>query len=312
MNRISKIFIISLFSLMILALAGCKSADEDRKAEKNKVNNEKLSFPVEVTDDQKQVVTVSKKPTRIISLTPASTEVLFALGLDSEIVGVTTYCDYPDQAKKKEKIGDFQNPNLEKIIALEADLVIGTAGVQENLIQKLKKIETPLYVMDPKSIKGIIEDIREIGHMTGQDKKAEQLAGSMEKEIDRIKEAVAKLERNPRVFLELSAEPIYTAGTETFQDDLIVIAGGINIGAQAGQGFALIDKEALLKADPELYIAGKGTMSEPGALYQRPGFESVSAVKNKRVFIFDDNLIMRPGPRIVQGLEQLFNEINNS
>lgn len=299
-GKTTKIFGIFLLVILMTGLSvGCTI-----KAPKETVR-ETDSFPLTITDDLGRQVTVKKTPQRIVSLAPSNTEILFALGLGDRVVGVTTFCDYPAEAKKKEKIGGFKNPNLEKVIALKPDLVLATGGIQQPFIQELEKAGIPVFVLHPKNLNQIIAGIQTVGKITGQLEESKRLTARMSKTIADISSKVTsqKKRSRPKVFVEIFNQPLYSAGAGTFINDLIKISGGKNIAAQAGSGYVVYSLENLLKEDPDIYIAMKGSMNDPGLLKKRTGFSDLKAVKNNRVYVVDDNLVSRPGPRIVQGLK---------
>lgn len=288
-----------LFLVLVLMagslLAGCQLTVKEGAEEK---------FPISVTDDLGRKVTLKDKPQRIVSLAPANTEILFALGLEKQVVGVTTFCDYPSGARRKAKIGDFMNPNIEKIVSLKPDLVLGTGGVQQALVEALGKAGITLYVSDPKDITGVINNIQEIGKITGRDEQAEKVSASMRAEINEVKKKVAK-EKAPSVFYEVSYNPLYTAGKKTFVNDIIAISRGVNVAAKAGEGYIVYSLESLIKDDSTIYIVVEGSMNDPKQIKERAGYEVLSAVKNNRVYTVDDNLVSRPGPRITKGLKEV-------
>jgi iron complex transport system substrate-binding protein len=306
-GKVVKIFGVFFVAILIGGLvAGCKTKTTQEGAK------ETAAYPLAITDDVGRKVTVKKTPQRIISLAPSNTEILFALGLGNRVVGVTTFCDYPPGAKKKEKIGGFKDPNLEKVIFLKPDLVLATGGIQQPFIQELEKVGISVFVLHPKNLNQVIEGINKVGKITGRLEESKRLTDAMSKTITDIKNKVASQRKKsrPKVFVEIFSQPLYSAGTGTFIDDLIRVSGGKNIAAQAGSGYVVFSLENLLKEDPDVYMAVKGSMNDPGLLKKRAGFSDLKAVKNNRVYVVDDNLVSRPGPRIVQGLKQIAKSIH--
>lgn len=301
-GKIAKIFGVFFLAILIGGfVVGCKA-----KAPQQRVI-ETGAFPLTLTDDTGRQVKLKKTPKRIVSLAPSNTEILFALGLGHRVVGVTTFCDYPPEAKKKEKIGGFENPNLEKVISLKPDLVLATGGIQQPFIQELEKVGISVFVLHPKDLNQLIAGIDKVGKITGQVEQSRRLTGTMRKTIADIRSKVASQRKKsrPKVFVEIFSQPLYSAGAGTFIDDLIKISGGKNIAAEAGSDYVVYSLENLLKENPDIYIAVKGSMSDPGLLKKRAGFSDLKAVKNNRVYIVDDNLVSRPGPRIIEGLKQI-------
>lgn len=258
------------------------------------------AFPAKITDDASRTVTVDAEPLRIVSLAPANTEILFALGLGDRVVGVTTFDDYPAEVKDIEKVGDFQSPNIEAIAATNPDLVLATTGVQEDTIKQLEGLGAVVIAIDPQDLAGVYSAIERVGKVTGTADEAAEVVGGMKDDVAEIKAAVKD---SPKVtaFIEIAQNPLYTAGKGTLMDELLTLAGGTNVVTESG--WVAYSPEQLIAANPQVYLATKGSMSDPSALSQRAGYEGLSAVQNGRIVILDDNLVSRPGPRIVEGLK---------
>jgi iron complex transport system substrate-binding protein len=231
-----------------LALAGCDS-DGSTAAEASPAASASAG-PITVTDGTGVVVTMDQPATRIVSLAPANTEIAFAIGAGDKMVAGTSYDDYPEEAKSLPKIGDFANPNVEKIASFEPDLVLAAGGIQDKLRSKLEKLGMKVYVVDPKTYDGVMTDITNLGQLTGSNEQAQQVADTMQKAKDDVQAQVASASR-PATFLEIYSKPLMTAGGETFIDDMITLAGGTNLGATAGPGFPTFSTEVLFKEEPE-------------------------------------------------------------
>jgi iron complex transport system substrate-binding protein len=260
--------------------------------------------PVTVTDDAGEEVTLAEPAARVVSLAPANTEIAYAIGAGDRMVGGTSYDDYPEEAKALPKIGDFANPSVEKIVAMQPDLVLAAGGVQDGLRSKLEKLGMQVYVIDPVTFDGVVDDIRELGQLMGVQDQAEHVAQTMEAAAAAVAAKVGSLDK-PVTFVEIYSKPLMTAGSGSFIDDLVTHAGGVNLGAAAGQGYPYYSSETLIDEDPAVYIAVSGAQSTPGEIAKRPGYAGLTAVKDGRVYVIDDNLIARPGPRLVEGLQQL-------
>jgi iron complex transport system substrate-binding protein len=260
--------------------------------------------PVTVTDDAGKTVTLQQPAARVVSVAPANTEIAFALGAGAKVVGDTTFCDYPEAAKSVAKIGDFSNPSMEKIVALQPDLVLVAGGVQANFRAKLEKLGMAVFMVDPTSLDELYADLQELGDLMGVSGNATTVVTDMKQQVADVQAKVAGAE-TPKVFLEVYGQPLMTAGTATFIDDLITRAGGVNVGAGAGSGFPQYNAEKLIEEDPAVYIALKGSQADPGAIAERAGYDQLTAVKSGRVYVIDDNLVARYGPRLVLGLQQI-------
>ena len=264
---------------------------------------------VTVLDDAQRTVEITGVPERIISLAPSNTEVLFALGLGDKVVGVTDLCDYPEEAQEIERVG-FIEINLEKIVDLEPDLVlyIGGAAQLENT-QTMEDLGLTVLVLAPSDIEDIFADIELVGHVTGTEDEAADLASELRARMDEVLSRVAQAERQPVVFYELDAtDPTrpWTAGPGSFIDALITMAGGVNLGASAEMEWAQFSTEEVIAQDPEIIILGDanyGVTAE--SVEERPGWGVITAVKAGAIYPIDDTLVSRPGPRIVDGLEEL-------
>ncbi len=241
---------------------------------------------------------------RIVSLAPANTEIAYAIGAGDQLVAGTSYDDYPEEAKSLPKVGDFANPSVEKIASYEPDLVLAAGGIQADLRTKLEDLGMQVFVVDPTTYDGVIATITALGKLAGTSEQAATVAGEMTQAKDDVQAKVGSLEK-ATTFLEIYSKPLMTAGAGTFIDDMITVAGGTNIGAAAGSGFPNFSTEVLAKDDPAVYIADSGSMSKPGDIKTRAGFADLTAVKDGHVYVIDDNLIARPGPRLAEGLARL-------
>jgi iron complex transport system substrate-binding protein len=242
---------------------------------------------------------VKPNPQRIVSLAPSVTETLFALGLDNRVVGVTSFCDYPPEAKAKESVGDTQKPSLEKIIALRPDLVIiSTASQLEQSVRHLAELRIPVYVSNPRNLEGLLTSIERIGEIAGVPDRANEVTRQMRRRIEAVR---ARIEErpHPRVFVILGCEPLITAGAPSFISDLIARAGGRSISAEEPMDYPQFSLETAVARQPEVIFLQAGNETLPARLNQTP------AVREGRVYRLDDALLLRPGPRIVDGLEEM-------
>ena len=283
---------IALLSLLVGMVAGCQPQFQ----------------PGTFTDDMGREVSIEEIPQRIVSHVPPITEMLFALGLGDRVVGVSDYCDYPEEAKLKPSVGNYFNPSLENIVALDPDLVL-TDGHSES-IKGLDSLGITYIVIDPKDIDGIFKDIELLGKVTGTEEKARKLINDMDK---RMSEVVSLVKDAPKVsvfyIIDAVTDPInpWTAGPGSFIDSLITMAGGENVAAKAQGAWVQFSIEQIVNSDPEIIIidSSQGTVviSEE-ELRQHPIWGAISAVREGRVFTFDGDLA-NPVPRIAQGLEEM-------
>lgn len=302
-----RIALLLAFALILITVAACapKKVEEpdapvvDEKPPVEVTGN----FPVEITDDFGNKVKFEKAPETIISLAPNNTEILFALGLGDNVVGVTSFCDYPEEALAVEKIGDFNGINLEKIVELNPDLVLNYGPGNEEDNARLKEAGIPMLAFLPESIDAVINTINTIGQATGKIEQAKELTNYMMAKKNEILDLVKDAEKK-RVFYEIWHDPLMAAGPGSFMDQLIVLAGGTNIAEDAEGDYPQYDLEQLIERNPEVYLTSADMPDKtPESMIARPGFENIEAMKTGNVYVLDANITSRSGPRIVEALE---------
>jgi iron complex transport system substrate-binding protein len=261
------------------------------------------AFPTSVTDFQGRSVAISKRPERIVSIGPSNTEFLFALGAGDRVVGDDDFSDEPAAAKTKEHVGGVK-VNLEKVVSLKPDLIV-TVKFSDGTVEALSQSTAAVLVVDPQNASDVARTASVLGNAVGAD--GDRLASDIQAKLDAVKAKTANAAK-PRVFHEIDASDLtkmYTVGPGSFVDDLIKLAGGTNIAAAAKSQYPTISAEEVVRADPEIVVladAAYGTTGE--AVAARPGWSSLSAVKNKRVYPVNGNLFSRPGPRLGAAAEE--------
>ena len=291
---------LAVVALALVLLAACGSSSSTSSTSPSA----SASGPITVTDDSGHQVTLTKPAARVVSLAPANTEIAFALGAGSKMVAGTSYDDYPAAAKALPKIGDFASPSVEKIVSFQPDLVLAAGGIQAALRAKIEKLGIKVFVVDPTTLDGVYGDLTSLGQLMGVSDKATTVVAAMKQRATAVEQKVAGLSK-PTIFVEIYSKPLMTAGKATFIDNLVGLAGGTNVGDAAGSGYPAFSSEVLFKDNPDVYIATTGSMASPGQIAKRSGFSGLKAVKDHRVYVIDDNLLVRPGPRLIDGLEQL-------
>ena len=252
-----------------------------------------------VTDELGRTVQVPAQPQRIVSLAPSITEILFALGAGDRVAGVTSYCDYPPEARQKPSVGDTLKPGVERIVALNADLaIISTSSQVEASFRKLEDLGIPVYVTNPRTIDGVVESIDRIGELIGARERAHELTDELRRRITHVETRSAEASR-PSVLVILGTEPLITAGAGSFINDLINRAGARSISAEDKADYPQYSIETAVARQPEIIFLQAGGNELIERLRQTP------AARSNRVYHIDDDLLLRPGPRIVDGLEQL-------
>ncbi len=268
-----------------------------------------VSFPSPRTfiDETGREVTFPFPPKRIVSLAPNITEILFSLGLDGEIVGVSIHCNFPEKARSKARVGSYISLDFEKITSLKPDLVIATgAGNTRDMVERLGKLGFPSYVIYPKNFNDILKSILHIGEVVNREKEARGITEGMRRRSQRVIELTRDLSR-PKVFIQISDAPIVTVGKGSFADDLIRLAGGENIAGKEKEVYPRFGMEEILKRSPEVIVISS---MNPKGDYQKilqewNRWETFPAVKNGRIHLIDSDLLDRPSPRIIDGLEEL-------
>jgi iron complex transport system substrate-binding protein len=271
--------------------------------------------PLAVVDGAGRAITLPKEPNRIVSLAPSNTEILYALGLGESVVGVTPFCDFPVEAKtKKHAVGMDQRVNKEELVSLAPDLVLAAGITNPEDVKVLEGLGIPVFTVGkplgtPSSIEDVLADIEAVGAITGRTVEAKDIADQLRLRVQNVFTKIAVLSYAPSVFYELDAtEPTkpFTAGPGSFVDSLIMLAGGHNVASDAKLQWAQLSSEEIIRKNPEIIILGdaKYGVSVDDVL-TRPGWSGIRAVQNNKVFPIDDDLISRPGPRVVDGLEEM-------
>jgi iron complex transport system substrate-binding protein len=265
-----------------------------------------IAFADAVTDETGRVVVIRGTPERIVSLAPGITEILFALNLDDRIVGVTSFCDWPEKARQKESIGGFTNPSLEKIVSLKPDLIIATAdGNRPETVRQLEKIGMTVYTTNPSDTAGILRSVLHIGAITGRSAAARELTAKLQNRLDAVSNRI-KNRKKPRVFFQIGMEPVITVGKDTLISDVIDRAGGVNIAGADTARYPRYSAEGVMAGAPDILLfAPMATDREFKKVKkyweQYPG---IPAVKNKQIYPMNTDLIGRASPRIVDAIEQ--------
>ncbi|BCJ85238.1 ABC transporter substrate-binding protein [Effusibacillus dendaii] len=259
-------------------------------------------YPLTLQDATGNQVTIQSEPQRIVSLLPSQTEILFALGLGDRVVGVDKWSDYPPEAKKKPVVGAMTiDPEL--VLAQKPDLVLGGATADPQGVAKLRSLGLTVFATEPTNMAETEQAIETIGKLTNRSQAAVSVIHSMQETVRSIqdKRTAAASQKEPVVYLEISPD-LYTAGKNTFLDELVTLAGGRNaFGEQSG--WLKTDGETVAAKKPDVILTT--TMGNPQEIVQdilqRPGWQTIPAVKNKRVIALDPNLVSRPGPRLPEG-----------
>jgi len=285
-------FIKPLFLLFLVIFLGTSISYSATQKFKDEVGRE-VAFPF--------------PPKRIVSLAPNITEILFSLGLDEEIVGVSIHCNFPEKAKSKVRVGSYISLDFEKVTSLKPDLIIATGvGNTRDMVDRLGKLGFQTYVIYPKNFDDILKSIAHIGQVVNREKEARMIIEGMRKRSQRVIELTKGLPR-PKVFIQIGDAPVVTVGKGSFADDLIRLAGGENIAKKEKEVYPRFGMEEILKRSPEVIVISS---MNPKGDYQKilqewTRWKTLPAVKNGRIHLIDSDLLDRPSPRIIDGLEEL-------
>ena len=290
---------LAIAAAMAFALTGCGAKTASAPAP---VATVKAGFPVTITDDASRTVTIDAEPKRIVSLAPANTEIVYSLGIFDRMVGVTTWDDYPPQVKDVAKIGDFTTPNLEAIAAAKPDVILLTGGVQADVLSKLEGLGAKVVVIDPQDLDGVYSAISTVAKITGTTAKGDEVVAGMKSDLAGITAKLAGAAPT-RAFIEIGWSPLFTAGLGTLLNDLVVKAGGENVVTE--KGYVGYSVEQLVKDQPDVYLGTLSSIGDAATLAKRPGYSAISAIKAGRVFSLTDDLVSRPGPRVVEGVLEI-------
>lgn len=290
----------SLIVLALMLLSACGGAKSG-----NVGNSAAVPMRV-VTDDLGRQVTIPVKVTRVVSLAPNLTENIFAVGAGDRLVGVTTFCNYPEQAKEIAKIGDTMTPNMESIIALKPDVVfVSTASQIEAFMKTLEGNGIAVYVTNPTTLDGVLDNLQKLGDILGTTEKAGQLVPGLKRRITDIWSKIES-EKRVRVFVQISREPLFTVGKQSFLTTILEKAGAESVTKDVESAYPKLSKETASALNPEVIILSESDDNkEPN-----DAFKNSPAVKNGRIYKVNADLLSRPGPRLVDALEQIAKDLH--
>jgi len=266
------------------------------------------SFPLKVRDDLGREIEFIRKPERIVSLSPSHTEILFALGLESHIVGLTDHCNYPEAVREKLRIGGFVDPDIEKIISLDPDLILAFGLVQKPIVRLLENRGKKTFWVNPHSIKELFDSIERIGRITGAVSEAKHLKQTMEKRLKILEEKLKDIpqKKRPTLFRVMGLDPLGTVGGDSFQTDVFRLAGGKNVFSDIKRDYFEVDEKVLFERNPKvIIICGEDEERLKERVIEHPVLKNLSSVKRDRIFVISCDLICRPGPRVVEAIERI-------
>ncbi|MFV9629644.1 MAG: ABC transporter substrate-binding protein [Methanosarcinales archaeon] len=271
------------------------------------------AYPITVSDNFGSEVIIKESPQRIVSLSPCNTEILFAVGAGDQVVGGTTYDTYPPEAVNLSKIGGFSTVDIEAVVNLTPDLVLAEYGNGEETVNALMNLNLTVVSLNPKTLDDILDNILLVGKITGNDESSLLLTTDMKQKIENIGAQTKDIpdSNKPTVLYIVWHDPMYAAGTGSYPNDLLTIAGGMNIVDE--EGWPIIDLEQIIDRNPEIIICsgmGSGSYTIMEAITENEVLSTVDAIKNNKVYpISDPDVMELAGPRIVEGLTELYGYI---
>jgi iron complex transport system substrate-binding protein len=292
---LSKIF---QFLILVFALIGA-NCQAVKQAPSREIERR------EIADDLGRKVQVTTQVERVVSLAPNLTEAVFAVGAGAKLVGRTSYCNFPAEAKSVPIVGDTLNPSLETIVAAKPDLILLSTDSQlESFLRQTETRNIPVFVADAKNFDGVLNDLQKIGELLDRRAEAEKLNADLRRREAAIREKI-KNEKPIRVFVQISREPLYTIGKDSFLTDVVRRAGGESVTAGVETAYPKISRETALSSAPEaIFLSYDDSMGMQNAEPDE-AFKNSPAVKNKRIFRINGDLMTRPSPRIVDLIEQM-------
>jgi iron complex transport system substrate-binding protein len=289
-----KPYVVALTAALILLLAGAGFAGEAEK-------------PRTLVDQTGRSVRVPAMPRRVVALAPSITEIIYALDCEERLKGATRFSDYPEAARSLPRVGSYVNLDLEKIVALNPDVCIAIKdGNPESIVRRLEALDIPVFAVNPRGMETVVAAVEHIGALMGAKSRAKAIVRDMKARIAAVEKKVSRIDTRPRVFFQIGISPIVSAGSDTFIHELIVKAGGSNIAGKY-TSYPRFSREEVLELAPDIVIitsmARQEIFERVRAEWQK--WERIPAVAQNRIHLMDSNVVDRPTPRLVDGLEQL-------
>ncbi|KPL59965.1 ABC transporter substrate-binding protein [Rossellomorea vietnamensis] len=314
MKHTVKAILALLVAIGFLTACGTNDGDQTKKKETAEVQQDVSGYPLSLNDALDNKVTLEEQPKHIVSLIPSNTEILFELGLNKEIVGVSDFDNFPKEAADKEKIGGMEF-NVEKIVGLKPDLVLAhesTAKSAEEGLNQLKDAGVNVFIVhDAKSFEEVYNTIEDIGTLVGKKDQADSVVSEMKSDLNSIQEKASEVTQKKKVYVEVSPSPdIYSTGKNTFIDQMLSMVNAENVMSEQ-EGWVQVNQEAVISSNPDVIITTYGYYSEnpKEQIMGRKGWEDVTAVENGDVQDVHSDLVTRTGPRLVEGVEEIAKSI---
>ncbi|WP_246942294.1 ABC transporter substrate-binding protein [Bacillus pinisoli] len=307
------ILLLALFT--VFTMAACGGTEEPttsnvEQEEENTEASEGSSFPITVTDASDNEVTIEAQPEKIVSLIPSNTEIVYALGMGDTVVGVTEFDNFPEEVASVEKIGDMVI-NVEKVISLQPDLVLAhesSAQSSESGLEQLRNAGiTVVVIPNADSFETVYDTIHLLGQVTGTTEKADELIEGMKTDLANIQAKATSITEKATVWVEVSGAPeIYTTGKGTFMHEMLEVINATNAAGEQ-EGWIMMTEEEIVALNPDVVVTTYGSY-DPNVkanVLAREAWNEVPAIQNERVYDINSDLVTRPGPRLIEGVEEL-------
>ncbi len=266
-----------------------------------------LVAAAEVADHAGRRMNVPENPGRVVSLAPSITEMVFAIGKGDLLVGVTEYSNHPEEAKKIGSVGSYVNLDLEKIVSLNPDLCIAIKdGNPIGVVRRLEDLGIPVYAVDPRDLDSVMKSLQDMGSLLGVPVEAEKVAAGMKKRLENVEKRISGISRRPGVFFQIGVDPIVSAGSDTLIHELVARAGGRNL-AGKHTGYPKFSTEEVLALAPEIIIVTSMDRQKAfGRVVKKwKEWKNLPAAADDRIYLVDSDLVDRPSPRLIRGLEEI-------
>jgi iron complex transport system substrate-binding protein len=295
---------VSLLAVLLLTLASCGGTPPNAIAPTPSATATQATYPISITDDRGKQITFNGPVARIVSVAPSSTEIVFALGAGDRAVAVDDFSDYPAEAKALPKVGGFK-ASPEKVLSFKPDLILATTT--GDLAPALEAQAQRVVVFEPVDIDGVYKNIEALGAVLDRATAARDLVQRMRTRVSAVSERAKAAASKPRVLHEVDASDptrIYVAGPGNFIDAMIGIAGGTNVAAATQSQYPQLSAEEIIRSNPEVIVLSDAAYgATPEVVSARPGWSAIDAVRKSRVYPIDPDIVSRPGPRLVDGIE---------
>lgn len=299
--------------VLMVSFTGCQQSKTTADVGGVETKSGSTTYPVTVTDNAGTAVTIEKEPQKIVSLSPATTEILFALDQGDKVVGRTKYCDYPEAALAVTDIGSFNSPTLEKIIELAPDIVVASDFVSDDIKQQLEATGAKVITFNAANIDGVLANIVQAGEVTNANDKATEIVEKMQTDRNALMEKAKTAKTQKSVFFDIGK--FYTAGPGSTLDSMLTDLNAVNIAADGTDQWPQLSTEEIIADNPDVYIS---LYTKPEDVKATPGFDKINAIINNQLVYFEyltpeSDMIQRPGPRIIEGMaliaESIYPEI---